>query len=160
MDPKREEKHRIRANVGQKRVGGGVNREQKQRATEEWEKPWGSVQVPPSCGKNCKTLRNSRAKRLGPPGKEGRRHKGKGTHRGQSSESPETRDGPIGVWRREKGTIGYEEGDKKNQDRQEETRRGRRKQCFSRSHRPRITGNDKKGKDLQKEERHTGGEEK
>ncbi|GFT02331.1 hypothetical protein NPIL_426161, partial [Nephila pilipes] len=45
--------------------------------------------------------------------KEGRRHKGKGTHRWQSSESPETRDGPIGVWRREKGTIGYEEGDKK-----------------------------------------------
>ncbi|GFS81616.1 hypothetical protein NPIL_209371 [Nephila pilipes] len=34
MDPKREEKHRIRANFGQKRVGGGVNREQKQRGME------------------------------------------------------------------------------------------------------------------------------
>ncbi|GFT16362.1 hypothetical protein NPIL_268391, partial [Nephila pilipes] len=113
MDPKREEKHRIRANFGQKQVGGGVNREQKQRATEGWEKQWGSGQVPPSCGKSCKTLGNSRAKRLGTPVKEGRRHKGKGTHRWQSSESPETRDGPIGVWRREKGTIGYEEGDKK-----------------------------------------------
>ncbi|GFS78553.1 hypothetical protein NPIL_588351 [Nephila pilipes] len=83
---------------------------------------------PPSCGKNCKTLGNSRTKRLGTPVKEGRRHKGKGTHRWQSSDSPETRDGPIGVWLREKGTIGYEEGDKKNQDKQEETRRGRRKQ--------------------------------
>ncbi|GFU21571.1 hypothetical protein NPIL_182891 [Nephila pilipes] len=114
MDPKREEKHRIRANVGQKRVGGGVNREQKQRATEEWEKQWGSGQVLPSCGKNCKTLGNSRAKRLGTPVKEGRRHKGKGAHRWQSSDSPETRDGPIGVWRREMGTIGYEEGDKKS----------------------------------------------
>ncbi|GFS40379.1 hypothetical protein NPIL_162901 [Nephila pilipes] len=130
MDPKREEKHRIRANFGEKRVGGGVKREQKQRATEGWENQWGSGQVPPSCGKNCKTLGNSRAKRLGPPGKEGRRHKGKGTHRWQSSESPETRDGPIGVWRREKGTIGYEEGDKKNQDKQEETRRGKKKTMF------------------------------
>ncbi|GFU46851.1 hypothetical protein NPIL_701951 [Nephila pilipes] len=81
MDPKREEKHRIRANFGQKRVGGGVNREQKQRATEGWENQWGLGQVPPSCGKSCKTLGNSRAKRLGTPVKEGRRHKGKGAHR-------------------------------------------------------------------------------
>ncbi|GFT83588.1 hypothetical protein NPIL_106651 [Nephila pilipes] len=90
-------------------------------------KQWGLGQVPPSCGKNCKTLGNSRAKRLGTTVKRDRNHKGKGTHRWQSSDSPETRDGPIGVLLREKGTIDYEEGDK-NQDKQEETRRGRRKQ--------------------------------
>ncbi|GFT95364.1 hypothetical protein NPIL_642621, partial [Nephila pilipes] len=106
--------------------GGGVNREQKQRATEGWEKQWGSGQVPPSCGKNCKTLGNSRAKRLGTPVKEGRRHKGKGTHRWQSSDSPETRDGPIGVLLREKGTIGYEEGDKNSGGNEE----GKKKTMF------------------------------
>ncbi|GFS59476.1 hypothetical protein NPIL_612241 [Nephila pilipes] len=46
MDPKREEKHRIRANFGQKRVGGGVNREQKQRATEGWENNGARVRSP------------------------------------------------------------------------------------------------------------------
>ncbi|GFU19411.1 uncharacterized protein NPIL_31621 [Nephila pilipes] len=73
---------------------------------------WGSCHVPPTYGKNCKTMGSSRAKRLGTPVKVERRHKGKGTHRWKSSDSPETqekRDGPIGVLRGEKETIGYED---------------------------------------------------
>ncbi|GFT75014.1 hypothetical protein NPIL_123061, partial [Nephila pilipes] len=46
MDPKREEKHRIRANFGQKRVRGGVNREQKQRGMEGWENNGARVRSP------------------------------------------------------------------------------------------------------------------
>ncbi|GFT96416.1 hypothetical protein NPIL_183091 [Nephila pilipes] len=68
-----------------------------------------------------------------------------------------TGEGPIGFLRRERGTIGHV-GDQNN-DKQGETRMGRRKQFLSRPHRPMIreTQAMKKMKYLPKEERHTGG---
>ncbi|GFU39053.1 hypothetical protein NPIL_106121 [Nephila pilipes] len=117
-------KDRIRA-TAQKRVGGGVNREQKNRGQRRMWKTNGLVS-PSFLWKSCKPLGTSRQTVLALQRKEGG-VKGEGSTPDGKAWSPENGDGPIGVCRREKGTQG-EEGIKKNQDKTGGNEEGKKKQ--------------------------------